>query len=361
MQRKTLLTGGVIAMTAALVFAGCQQVQQPQKSPEQVVQDGMKNLTSVTSHKFEFGINADLTGPQGETPQKVKFNFTLGGSVDLKDTQDPKINLTLDGSGNADDQSGAATAELRMNKDALYFMLSKLTTQGGQPIPQEFTTQYVGKWWKITIPPDALQQLTTSLPEGGNSQQAATPEEQQAKDKMKALFESTKFFKNIQFVGTESIKGQSSFHYTVDFDKDAFMAFAQQAAIDQGQPMADTDIQDMKDTLNKVEITGNLWIDQATGIMDQVSGDIKFVNPGPQDPSGTMSIRVTLWDFNKPVTVEVPAGATEFPVQELMGAMLGAPTTGTTGLDQSMMNSDSSMMDYSSMMTQQQDMMNLGQ
>ena len=61
MQRKFSFTGGVIALTAALVFSGCQQAAQPQKAPEEVVKDGMKKLTEVTSHQFEFELKGDLT------------------------------------------------------------------------------------------------------------------------------------------------------------------------------------------------------------------------------------------------------------------------------------------------------------
>ena len=93
MQRKFSFAGGVIALTAALVFSGCQQAAQPQKAPEEVVKDGIKKLTEVTSHQFEFELKGDLTGPQGEKPEKVKFTVMLGGGADMKDNKDPKINL----------------------------------------------------------------------------------------------------------------------------------------------------------------------------------------------------------------------------------------------------------------------------
>lgn len=323
MQRKSLLTGGVIVLsTAAMVFTGCQQAQ-PQKAPQQVVQDGMKNLTTVTSHQFELALNGDLNGPQGQTPAKVQFNTTLAGAVDLKDTQDPKINLTLDGSGSADAQSAAASAELRMNKADLYLILSKLTAQGGEPIPKEFTDSYVGKWWKITIPADTFKEFTANLPEYG-SQQTLTPDQQ----KMKDLFTNTQFFKNIAYVGIEDVKGQQSYHYTADLDKDAVMKLMVQGAIDQGKPMTDADQKDMQTSMQKIDFSGGVWVAQDSGIMDQVSGDIKFANASPTDPTGKISVRVTLWDFNQPVTVVAPAGAADFPTQALMGAMLGGAPTG---------------------------------
>ncbi len=334
MKRKFFVTGGVIAITtAALVLSGCQQAV-PQKPPEQVVKEGMAKLTSVTSHEFEFNAKVDLTGPKGEKPEKVKVNVTLGGSVDIKNNQDPKINLKLDGSGNADEQSGLGAVELRMNKDAVYFMLSKLDLKGGEPLPKELTDNYIGKWWMITIPPESLKELTSSLPQGG-SQENLTPEQK----KMKQLFENTQFFKNIKFVAMEDVKGEQSAHYSAELDKDAFMKFVQTSAQEQGNPMAESDIKDMQDGMKKFDFTGNVWVGQSSGVMNQVSGDIKLTTIAATDPTGTISFRVTLWNFNKPVTVQVPADAKEFPINELMGGMMGAGGAG--GLDSSTLDSGS--------------------
>jgi len=318
-------------MATALVFSGCQQA--PQKTPEQALNDGMKNLTAVTSHQYAITFNGDLNGPQGQKPAKVTFNVALSGSADIKDMQDPKFNLKIDGTGNADDQGASASAEIRMNKDDVFFTLSKLDLKGAaQPIPKEFMDMYLAKWWKIAIPPEALKEFEANLPEYG-SQEAMTPAQQKIKD----LVNNTQFFKNVKYVGAESVKDVPSFHYTADLDKDAFMAFALQAAQDQGKTIADSDKKDMQDAMQKIDFTGNVWVTQDTGILNQVTGDIKFISTVPTDPTGTVSISATLWDFNKPVTVEVPTGAQDFPVQALLGGILGggdAPTdnSGAAGM-----------------------------
>ena len=331
MKRKSLQIIGVLAITAAMVFAGCQQAA-PQKAPEQVVKDGIKGLTAVTSYEFEMAMKGDLTGPSGQTPAAVKFNFALGGSADMKDNNDPKINLKFDGSGGADDQSASGSAEFRMNKDALYFTLAKLDTKGGQPLPKEMVDKYIGKWWKIVIPPNALKEFTASLPQGG-SQQNLTPEQQKLKD----LFEKTQFFKNIKFVAVEDVKGEQSAHYSADLDKDAFMAFAEEAAkLKDGTVLSDADRKDMQDAMKKFDFMGNIWVGQTSGVLNQVSGDIKLAGTSASEPSGTISMRVTLWNFNKPVTIQIPADAQEFPIGGLLGGMMGDPSAGAS-LDSSAM------------------------
>jgi len=322
MKRKFFVTSGVIALSAAVVLSGCQQAA-PQKSPEEVVKEGIKNLTAVTSHQFEFEVKGDLNGPQGEKPEKVKFTFMLSGSADMKDNKDPKINLKIDGSGNADADSGAATAELRLNKEALFFTLSKLDMKVSEPVPPEFVDMYVGKWWRLTLPPGTLDELTASLPEGG-SQENMTPEQQ----KMKSLFENTQFFKNIKFVAVESVKGEQSFHYSAELDKQAFMAFAVKAAEEQGTPMAESDQQEMEAGMQKFDFTGNVWVGQTSGILNQISGDVKLATKDTSEPSGTITVRATLWDFNKPVSVTAPSDATEFPIEQLLGGMMGGAPMG---------------------------------
>jgi hypothetical protein len=330
MKSRLFVTGGVIAFTAAIVLSGCQQG--PQLPPDQAVRQGMQKLTTLTSQSFEVALNGNIQSSADDSQQSVsgdsqqsapvntQFNITLGGSTDLKDLNDPKINLTLDGTVNASNESGSAAGELRMNKDFVYFMLSKLAIQGADQIPQEFTDTYVGKWWKLAVPPETLKQLTNSMPEGGSSQQASDPQKQQLID----LFNNTQFFKNVQFVATEDVKGEQSAHYTAQLDKDALMTFVQKAAVIQNKPMSDSDVTDMQNGLKNVDFSGGVWIGNTSGIMNQISGNITYTGTTPADGNGTFAVRLTLWNFNQPVAVVAPAGAQDFPYEQLMGALGGA-------------------------------------
>lgn len=329
MTKKSLLTGGVVALTAAAIFSGCQQASQPQLPPAQVLQNGMKNLTAVTSHQFEFDVNANINAPAGQTPAKTTFTGSLSGSADMKDMTDPKVNLMLNASGSADTQSGDGALELRLNKDALYFTLSKLDSQGGQPLPAEITA-YIGKWWKIAIPAGTLEQLTQSSSQEGTQQ--VSPQQQQLRD----LLANTQFFTNVQFVAIEDVKGTSSYHYTADVDKTALMNFATQAAVIQGKPMSDDDKKSFQDMLSKLTMKGNVWVASDSNIMDKVTLDVQVAATAPTDSTGTVSLGLTLWGFNQPVTVEIPANTTDFPVDQVLGGLMGAglsnaPTTDTTG------------------------------
>ncbi len=312
-------------MTTALVFSGCQQA--PKQAPEQMLKDSMKNLTSVTSGQYEFAVNANLDGPQGQDPKKVKVDVTLAGSADIKDLQDPKFNLKFDASGNADATTAAAAAEIRLNKENLFFTLSKLEQKGGGDFAKDFVDTYVGKWWKIAVPPEALKEVAAALPAGG--QQSLTPEQQ----KMKELFESTQFFKDIKYVGAENVKNVPSYHYTVALDKDALTTFVVKATELQGKTLTDSDKADMQKGMKEFDFTGDAWVTQEGSVLHQISGNLKLTPSETTSPSGTIAVRATLWDLNKAVTVEAPANAQDFPAEALLNAVMGggAPTGELTG------------------------------
>lgn len=321
MNSKFLLRGSALILTAAVVFSGCQQAAPP-KSPDEMVKDGMKNLATVTSHQFEVAVNANILPPPGKKGT-VKFDVTFGGGIDIKDQKDPKINLKLDGTGKIEDKSAIAGAELRMNKDNLYFSLSKLELSAGQELPPAIVG-YIGKWFSIPIPPGSLDQLTANIPTGMDSQQVLTPEQQ----KMKALFENTQFFKNIKFVGVEDVKGEQSYHYTADVDQAALEKVVLSAADENGQAASAEEKQQLHDALSKLNFVGNVWIGKTSGVLNQVAGVITLP-PSANDPMGTIAIRVSIWDFNKPVKVMVPEKSTEFPLEGLMGGLLGGGALGS--------------------------------
>jgi len=321
MQRKSLFTGGLIAATAVLVLTGCQQ--QPQKAPEQVIREGLTNLASVKSYQFDVSASGNMSGSQATTGAPVKSTFTvgLGGSVDFKDMKNPKVAFKFDGSGTSNDKNGSASAELRMNNSVLYLIISKLESPDKSVIPPEMVSQFVGKWWLYKVPTELMTQFETNLPVGGTQEQL-TPEQQ----KMKNLFDNTKFFKNVKFVGVEDVKGEQSYHYTVDFDKDAFMAYASSVADAQNKPMTADDTKQLQDAMKKVDISGSVWVGTTSNILNQTSADIKLTGTAPSDPTGTITLKGSAWSFDKPVTVEEPTGAED--IEPILNSLLGGGIPG---------------------------------
>lgn len=329
MQQKKIFAGALVTVSALALFSGCQQAAPatPAKPPEEVIKEGMTKLTDVTSYAYEVALNADVKDP---TTGSVKFDVTLGGALDIKDKKDPKMTLKLDGSGSDDKgEGGSGSFEVRFNKEAVFFNLMKLELKGSQAgaVPPE-VTEMMSKWWKITLPPGALDEVSASLPQG--SMEEMTPEQKE----LKKAFEDAKIFTNPTLVGTESVKGENSYHYTVNVDKKGLAAFVSKAAAMQGETLTESDLAEMEAGLEQLDVKGDVWVGQTSGVMNQMSGTMNL-KPDSTGVAGTISFRLTLSDINKPVTVTAPADATEFPVEEFLGPfMMGM----SGGLDPSMMD-----------------------
>lgn len=315
---KTLAASGLVVLS--LGMTGCQNLgapAAPQKAPEVVLQEGMAKLADVTSYGYDLGLKGDLTGPAGQPPEKVNFDLKLKGNVDAKDPKDPRFNLSLSGSMMADADGGSGELSFRLNKDALFINLMKLDGKGSVTIPEEMKEQLIGKWWTLPIPPEALEEMAKSMPQGGSEN---LTEEQK---KMKELVDQTKFFKNVEYKGMESVGGEQSYHYTGMLDEDAFMAFVAKAAEMQGQPMSEGDQAEMKEAMQYVDFSGDMYVGQNSGVLNKVKGNLTFTQDAEKStPSGTITIEFMVSDLNKPVTVEVPADAQPIPMEALGGLPL---------------------------------------
>jgi hypothetical protein len=304
-------------MCTAFIFAGCQQAA-PTKSATDVIKDGIKNLMEVTSASY----NAKSSGNIDDKDSgNTKFDLTSSGIMDRKDMLTPQFSVKLDGTVSAGTTNGGSGSfDLRLNKDAFYFNVATLEMKGDQTILDQLK-KYYAKWWKITIPPEAQKQLFAAVPPAG-TQENLTPEQQQVKQ----LVEQTNFFANPTYVGTEDVNGEQSYHYSVTLDNKATIDFLLKMAEIQGtKPTAD-EITQVNTTFAQISATGDIYVGTVSGVLNKFNGTIKLDKAGPTETTGTITASMSLGSINKAVTLEIPAGAVEFPVEELFGTQQAAPT-----------------------------------
>lgn len=313
---KILVVSGLVIVS--LGMTGCQNVgapAAPQKAPEVVLQEGMNKLADVTSYGFNVDLVGDLKGPEGAPPAVVNFNVSLKGGVEMKDPKDPKLNLNIKGTMNADADGGSGELGFKLNKEAIFLNLMSLDGKGSVTIPEELKKQYIGKWWTMPLPPAALDEFAKAAP-GGD---AANMTEDQKK--MKALVEETKFFKNVKFVGSENVAGEDSFHYTGELDSVAFMTFVKKAAEMQGSTMSEADQTELKDSMSYIDVMGDMYVGKTSGVLNRMKGTLTFKpNATKPSPNGKVTFDATLSDLNKPVTVDAPKDAQPIP-PEALGAL----------------------------------------
>lgn len=339
MQKKQLFAGVLVTFSALAVLSGCQQAPaQPQNPADDVIKTGLANLANLTSYSYDLAMNADVNDPAGKSG---KFDVKLAGALDIKDGADPKFTAKFDGTASESaGMGGSGSFDLSFNKEAVYFNVAKLSLTGGEAMPKEVTDMF-GKWWKVTLPAGAVNEITASIPQG--SQQKLTPEQQQVKQ----AFEDSHVLSNPTFVRTEDVMGESSYQYTVTVDKKNIIAFMKKVSELQGTTVSETEIADAQKNLDKVDLKADVWVGSTSMVLNKIKLDIKLISTAATDPSGTISATVMLGNMNKPVTLNVPKDATEFPVEQFLGPlMMGSGATGTEqmGLDAGSMDA-SSMMD----------------
>lgn len=343
MYEKNALKSVVGSLALVAVLAGCAAAPPPEKPAEEVLKDGLTNLADVTAYSYDLSLKGDLTDPAGE---KLNFDVKLDGALDSTDPMDPRVVLKLDGTASdSTGMGGSAKGELRMDKESLYFNVMNLDVEG-EELPTEFTELF-NKWWMMPIPPGTFDELDVTL--------SSADEEQKAE--LKKNLQDISLFATPEFVGTDNVMGEASHHYKVNIDKEGLLKFTKAAAEAEGEVVTDAEFAEARAELEKVDISGDVWVGSESGVVNKFEGTINMKG-GAGEPSGTINISLSIGNINKAVTVEAPADAEEFPAEQIFGAMMmmggGLPATDDSMMMDDSMTDDSMMMTDPSMMTDEE-------
>lgn len=320
-KKKTLVVSGLLMLSVGLT--ACQtdssnpSILSPknEEAPEVTLQNAVNKMSDIKSYGFDVTMSGDLTGPTGESPEKVGFNFNLNGGVDMVKVEDPRLNLNIKGAFNADQDKADAEFQLKLNKDAIYANLVALNASGSMEIPEEYKSMIVNKWWTLPVPPEVLEELKNSMPQ--DSEENLTPEQKQIKE----LMEKTQFFKNVKRVGNETVAGEESVHFTADLDKDAFASFVEEVAKIQGEEFTESDRNELKEGLNLFNFSGDLYVGSKSGVINKMKGTIDFNDKENSGVAGKIELEASVSNINESINIEVPENAEDVPM-EALGSLL---------------------------------------
>jgi hypothetical protein len=308
MNRK-LIGIAVLSVMAMSFFFGCQSVPEPPKPPNEVIRDAFENSRNVKAHTYEIAADADITG-EGE---QLKFNVLIGGVMDINDSENPVFSMKLKGSvSDGKEMGGSADGELRMNKDAIFLNVADVGVEG-EELPTEFTEMF-GKWYNIPLTPEDSKELQESLALGADEE--LTPEQEELLAMVEEMFTEPKY------TGTENIKGETSWVYEVSLDTEALIDVMKKYAESQGTPVSQEEIDETRRSLKDVSVSGKLWVGTSSNVITQILINLTLRGDGEETPAGTISFRATLGDIGKAQSIQVPAGAEEFPMEMLMGPLM---------------------------------------
>ncbi len=315
---------GVLILSSLLI--GCaQNASNSQRPAQDVIKDGAKKLAETSSYAFNVSFDGDVSTPAGvETAHSGKISLQSEGAFEGKDVKNLNMNLKLNGSFDNDGKKADGSFEIRLAKNTVYFTIAKLNS-GDQQMDEQLKT-YLGKWYSYPIPAAFLNQLQDLTSQSASGQ--LTPEQQ----KMKTLFEKTNFLSQPVYVAEETIGEEASAHFKANLDKKAVVEFAKQVAEIQGRPAGEEEIDRFAKMLDQLQTSNiDVWVGNNSGVLNQVLLSFKSTQPaqtvGSVDSdsvdsadqflggnNGSISLKITLNNFNKPLTIEVPKDATVFPL-----------------------------------------------
>ncbi len=315
MKKISVYIFSCLFLFAGVALIGCTRAPQPPKVAEEMVKDAVKKFINIDSHSFDLNIKGNINPPKGQKGTNFVFDFTLGGSLDLKDVQDPRLNLKVDGNTSNEGKNDSFSLQARLNKEAVYGRIDKLAFADDNPLIKTLKDSQA-VWWKLPVPSALLKELAANMPKKGDDN--LTPDQK----KMKELFESISFFSDLRYVGMDNIKGEESFRYTFNLNKAGVKDFLKKASVFQGKTFNQDEDKQIDEVLQQMNVNGSLWIGKTSGIINQIGADVRFV-ASEKAPGGVFGFRTTLWDFNKPVVVEVPKDTRLVPAEAILGMLLG--------------------------------------
>lgn len=289
------------------------------KSSDQLVQDSMVNFSKVKS--FSFKTTLDSEGTQSTPAGTIGGIIRVDGSVDLTSEGDPKtlLNIELIPPAGHENSSISGKGELRFVDKNLYIKIDSVK------MPLSFATMFVtaleGRWIKIDQK-DLKQSGRVDV-----NVNELTDRQKEIVAVFRNFISSRKIFKVGSDMGVEEDNGLKLHHYKDVIQKEAIagglpdlvsaLAKADPDNFGKKQPSAEELAKSEKAIMDWNAPDIDVWLIEGKEEIHKVSFSIPDSSSKNAPPKA--QITLMLGDFNKPMPVDVPAGAK--PLDELISQM----------------------------------------
>jgi hypothetical protein len=294
-------------------------------APEQNVRSMQSKLwgREIKSGNTTGTIAVDMTSPNATTgkAEEVKFSVAANGDFDIATKGDEKLqaNLKFDMNTTAPDGtavSGNVETDLAYLTKRLYINLKTLNLN----LPEfeqykSFIEPFKNNWYFIDTS-KANNPVTAEV----SVENKLTPEQEA---KIKEILSKTDLFNVTKDLGNTTLNGIEMYHYAVALNKNSIVPFIKEVSTIIDQPFTTTNEKDVTDGLDKINVTGEIWIGVKDNDLYRMNGTIAINDPTAKS-TGTIAVDLTL-DPNKTVSITAPAGAKD--LMEEVGKIFGAPST----------------------------------
>jgi hypothetical protein len=297
MGMMALIIGGVLALLLGAGAAAYFGYYLP-KQPDNVLKAALVNSFSkdtVESVAFEGEVKSQET-----TGEERAISGTFTGAVDHEGKFDMSMKLDV--------FITNLTLDMRSVDGKTFYVrvgglegLPELLSASGDPTAQMYgplLDSINNQWYEIN------ESLINEYTNMGFELGSLTEQDLQ---KIASAYEQHPFFVVKETLADENIKGTDSYHYKVVVDEDKLEAFVKalkDANLD-GLKLDQQNLDDFSNMLNSVDFSKHpfdVWIAKDTKLFTQ------FMYSMTEDDA-TLTMRLTITDYNKPVEVEKPEDA----------------------------------------------------
>lgn len=333
---KPAVFGIIVGLVALIVLAGGAFAAYTylgggdEQSDDVIVNmvDAMKDVTSVAvDAQMDIAVADDVNG-------NVDVSGSYVAKIDMKDTEDPKADMSITGDVNMSGPEGDLSARLSLDIKALskkaYIRLNdiSLTMENQTSMEASFAgamvdmyaEQLSGKW--IVADAAAGEEFGADL--------GALEDQEEIQEVIFDEFKQSELLSDIESKGMDKVNGENSYHYgvtinfvkLVDFAEGVTERLVQEGIItseeagDYGQDFAEG----RENAKDLADMEFEMWIDED----DYYLRKIVFApyTAKPEDAAEvTFSGTLVLDQFNEEFEIVAPEGAQ--PLEELMQQMLG--------------------------------------
>ncbi|MDA1060183.1 MAG: hypothetical protein O3B47_00115 [bacterium] len=304
----------VLSLAVATLLTACGSGGGPEKSPEDVVSEGISNLIDVNS--AEYAMSTDITFNLAEPEPGLPFtefllDLGISGAYDNTDRENPEFSFKINGNGTIDDgEEEGLAGEVRMTGGNVYFMVSSLTSFQDQ-IPVAFVEPYFNKWFFAEIPAEFTEILQAY---SGEDDSELSEQEKQMKD----LVKNSSFFKDVKYNGTGNVGGVNSYRYEVDLDPNGIVEYTKGVNEINGlATLSESDESELRDVLVGMGFDGEVWIGIDDRTIRKFAGNLEVEDLEDSEGSLDLEFSYELSNLNEDVDLEIPEGALD--VMSLLG------------------------------------------
>lgn len=338
-------------MTFSVVFVagflvGCGQ-EDPVSNSSAFLQKSIYNFLSVKSLRYDLGFELSKEGEGGDVDAGVN------GSFSSSDPENKGLDINL-----IADITDITGTEYKIDMSArsigedFYVRLSDLPAIPNFPV--EVFSKLVGPWWKIDAGQLAGDMSGLGMPSAsadeelavGGSLELATPvasaDEElaslasardanaSANAQMKELVLTSKFFKDIEFDGTEKVNGYDAYCYDVQLDADGMAEFMGKSAEIKGEPIGQQFGLGLFSLSDVVNFEGSVWVDSVSETLVKADGIVFMTDPKTKEVV-EIEVAVSFSDLNMPFSVEAPVDYEVFDLAVFFGEFFQSGIMGGMG------------------------------